>query len=377
MFAETLRLALSSIIENRLRSFLTVLGIVFGVMAVIATTAIVNGVFTLFLTQLTDLGAGFLFAVAGNNQASERVRIDARLTSADAQDVASWSKSVKATTPFLGEVRNVRKSDRVMQAFVAPTNEHYADIQGIAVDEGRFLTSMDVRRRARVAVVGDKVVKELGLTRGVGDQIRVLGAPYTIIGVFEARDGFNALGQRYDQMIVVPLTAAPGAGQQTRGGVMLIKLKDGEDVDAAKHEVRAALRRAHHLQPGEPDDFTLVSQGEILQSVEKITTAATWVVLAIVGVALLVGGIGIMNIMLVSVTERTREIGLRMAMGARRQDIMLQFLVEASALGAAGGVVGVLFGVGITMVIGALATGLPKPDVPLWAVVLALSWVWV
>jgi putative ABC transport system permease protein len=346
---------------------------VFGVMAVIATTAIVNGVFALFLTQLTDLGAGFLFAIAGNNEANERVRIDARLTSQDAADVAQWARSVKATTPFLGEVRAVRKSDRTMQAFVAPTNEHYATIQELAVEEGRFLTSMDVRRRARVAVVGDQVLKELGLSRGVGEQIRVLGAPYTIVGVFEARDGFNALGQRYDQMIVVPLTASPGGGQPTRGGVMLIKLKDGEDVDAAKHEVRMALRRAHALQPGEPDDFTLVSQGEILESVKKITDAATWVVVAIVGVALLVGGIGIMNIMLVSVTERTREIGLRMALGARRQDIMLQFLTEASTLGLAGGVAGVAFGLAITALVGALATDLPPPSVPLWAVALALG----
>ena len=181
------------------------------------------------------------------------------------------------------------------------------------------------------------------------------------------------MGQRYDQMIVVPLTASPGAGSPLRGGVMLIKLRDAEDVEGAKNEVRLALRRAHHLQPGEPDDFTLVTQGELLESVQKVTGAATWVVLAIVGVALLVGGIGIMNIMLVSVTERTREIGIRMALGARRQDIMAQFLVEASALGAAGGIAGVLLGVAITFLIGAVVPDLPPPVVPVWSVVLALS----
>jgi putative ABC transport system permease protein len=195
--------------------------------------------------------------------------------------------------------------------------------------------------------------------------------PFEVIGVMEQKNGINVLGQPFDQAAIIPHATAMQFANPQRGGMLLIKLKNVDDVDRVKEEIRRAIRKSHRLTPGEADDFQIITQSEILKSVSDITGIATWVVFAIVGVALLVGGIGIMNIMLVSVTERTREIGIRMAVGARRQDIMAQFLVEAALLGLIGGVIGIALGYGVSFLVTAIVPQFPPPHVPVWAVVLA------
>ena len=207
----------------------------------------------------------------------------------------------------------------------------------------------------------------------MGQKVRLYGTHFKIIGVMEEKNGVNAFGQPFDRAAIVPYSTAEALGSGRNGGLLLIKLKDASDVDRSKEDIRRVLRRSHRLRAREPDDFTLVTQSEILESVANITGIATWVVMAIVGVALLVGGIGIMNIMLVSVTERTREIGIRLAVGARPIDIMSQFLAEAGLLGFLGGIVGIALGYFLSFLVSWIVPDWPPPIVPLWAVLLAFA----
>ena len=373
MIVETVRMAMSSIAQNRLRAFLTTLGIIFGVMAVIAVVSIVQGVFFVFTSQLEGLGAGFLFAVTGNAQATEKIRSKPQLTADDASAIERDVEDVLAASPFFNDFRTLQLRGETAQAAILPVDEGYPDIQNHFVDEGRFFTAAELRARARVVVLGPELAADLGLKRAVGESVRLYGAPFTVVGVFEEKDGLNVMGQQFDRVAVIPHGTGLLFATAQRGGALMIKLKDVEDVDYAKEEIRRSLRASHRLRAGEPDDFTLITQGEILKSVQDITGVATWVVIAIVGVALLVGGIGIMNIMLVSVTERTREIGVRMAVGARRQDILAQFLVEAALLGVIGGVIGIGLGYAVSWSASLVVPDFPPPHVPLWAVGLAFA----
>jgi ABC-type antimicrobial peptide transport system permease subunit len=252
-----------------------------------------------------------------------------------------------------------------------PTNERYPVIQNHFVKDGRFFSSVEVRSRARVCVLGPDLAEDLGLVQPIGETVRLYGAPFEVVGVMEEKDGINAFGQPFDRAAVVPHSTVEAMGAKVGGGMLLVKLEDSSDVERAKEEIRRVLRVAHRLAPGEPDDFQMVTQSELLATVGNITGLATWVVIAIVGVALLVGGIGIMNIMLVSVTERTREIGIRMALGATPADILSQFLVEAALLGAIGGVLGIALGYGVSWGATSIVPEFPEPHIPAWAVALA------
>jgi putative ABC transport system permease protein len=371
MLRETFVLALSSIAENRLRAFLTTLGIIFGVMAVIAVVSIVQGVFFVYTSQLEGLGAGFMFVISGNPQATEKIRQNAFITEDDAKQVERDVDDVLAVSPYFFDRRTLQLRGQTAEAVIMPTSQHYPEIQNHYVQEGRFFTALELRSRARVVVLGPDLAQKLGLIRAVGEQVRLYGVPFTVIGVMEQKDGINALGQPFDQAAIVPHATALQFSSPLRGGMLLIKLKSVDDVDRVKEEIRRAIRRSHRLAAGEADDFQIVTQSEILKSVKDITGVATWVVVAIVGVALLVGGIGIMNIMLVSVTERTREIGIRMAVGARRQDILAQFLVEAALLGLIGGLIGIGLGYGVSWIVTAIVPDFPPPHVPFWAITLA------
>ena len=371
MIKETFALAFASIIDNRLRAFLTTLGIIFGVMAVIAVVSIVQGVFYVYTSQLEGLGAGFMFAISGNPQATEKTRAKAFITAEDGKQIESDVADVLAVSPYFFDRRTLQLRGQTAEAVIMPTSARYPEIQNHFVQEGRFFTGLEARNRERVVVIGPDLADKLGLKRAVGEQVRLYGVPFTVLGVMEQKDGVNVLGQPFDQAAIIPHSTALQFSSPLRGGMLLIKLVNVDDVDRVKEEIRRAIRTSHRLAPGEPDDFQLVTQSEILESVANITGIATWVVMAIVGVALLVGGIGIMNIMLVSVTERTREIGIRMAVGARRQDIMAQFLVEAALLGLIGGLLGIALGYGVAFLVTAVVPEFPPPHIPAWAVALA------
>ncbi len=369
---ETLRLALSSIIEHRLRALLTTLGVVFGVMAVIAVTAIVQGFFRLYSTQLEGLGAGFMMVFPGNASA-EMARKNTRLTADDAEAIEAGVPEVLAATPYFFDRRPVSQRGATTDAVIMPTVETYPLIQNHNVETGRFFTGREVRERARVVCIGPDLKEKLGLGRAIGEEVRLYGATFTIIGVMENKDGMNPLGQNFDDAVIVPHTTALSLTNPNRGGILLVKLAEIDDVELVTEQVKRTLRRHRRLKSGEPDDFTITTQAEILKSFQEVSGVATWVVVCIVGVSLLVGGIGIMNIMLVSVTERTREIGVRLAMGARKSDIQRQFLMEAGALGGLGGVIGVALGVGVAYAVSALVPGFPDPYVPPWSVALGFG----
>jgi putative ABC transport system permease protein len=369
MFLETLRLAVSSIVQNGMRAFLTTLGIIVGVMAVISTVSIVQGVFYVYTSQLEGLGAGFLFATSGNPSATGKLRGRPQLDGKDAAFVQASVEDVLAATPFFFDRRSVQlRGQSVSDVVLMPANERYQEIQNHFVQEGRFFSPQEVKSRARVVALGPDLARELGLRRAVGEKVRLYGAHFTVVGVMEEKNGINAFGQPFDRAAIVPHTTAESFGAKQGGGLLLIKLREVSDVERAKEEIRRALRRSHQLKVRESDDFNLVTQSELLKTVSSITGIATWVILAIVSVALLVGGIGIMNIMLVSVTERTREIGIRMAVGARPADILAQFLVEAALLGLLGGAVGIALGYAASYGATWLVPDFPPPRVPLWAV---------
>ena len=369
---ETLRLAFSSIIEHRLRALLTALGVVFGVMAVIAVTAIVQGFFRLYSTQLEGLGAGFMMVFPGNSMV-EGVRKNTRLTDDDAIAIEAGVPEVLAATPYFFDRRPVSLRGSTAEAVVMPAKESYPLIQNHHVEEGRFFSAREVRERARVVVIGPDLAEKLGLVRAIGEQVRLYGATFTVIGVMENKDGMNPLGQNFDDAVIVPHSTALSLTNPNRGGILLVKLRDIDDVDLVTEQVKRTLRRHRRLRSGEPEDFTITTQAEILKSFQEVSGVATWVVICIVGVSLLVGGIGIMNIMLVSVTERTREIGVRLAMGARKGDIQRQFLVEAGTLGGLGGVLGIALGVGVAYGVSALVPGFPDPYVPMWSIALGFG----
>jgi putative ABC transport system permease protein len=368
---ETLRLALGSIVDNRLRAFLTTLGIIFGVMAVIATVSIVQGMFYVYTSQLEGLGAGFIFVTPGNPRATTKVRANPDMTVDDAKFLMSRVDDVLAATSYFFDRRAIqRRGQTVQDVVLMPANELYPTIQNHYVQEGRFFTTFDVKSRARVVVLGPDLAEDLGLSRAVGQKVRLYGAHFTVIGVMEKKNGINAFGQPFDRAAIVPVTTAESFGAKRGGGLLLVKLRDVQDVERSKEGIRRALRTSHQLRVHEPDDFQIVTQSELLSRVANITGIATWVVIAIVGVALLVGGIGIMNIMLVSVTERTREIGIRMAVGATPSDIMSQFLVEAAVLGLLGGVFGIALGYVMSWTATWIVPDFPPPVVPMWAVAL-------
>ncbi len=372
MWIEILREALRSIVQNRLRAFLTTLGIIFGVMAVIAVVSIVQGVFFIYTSQLEGLGAGFLFVVSGNPSATKQIKTRPELDDEDADAIQSRVETVLATSPFFFDRRAVQfRGQTVFDVVLMPTSARYPEIQNHYVDQGRFFNAFDDKAKSRVVVIGPDLVEDLGLIRPVGTTVRLYGVPFEVIGVMEQKDGINAFGQPFDRAAIVPHQTAVSLGGKRGGGMLLVKLNTTDDVERSTEEIRRVLRSTHNIPPGDPDDFQIVTQSELLSTVGNITGIATWVVIAIVGVALLVGGIGIMNIMLVSVTERTREIGIRMALGATPQDILAQFLVEATLLGLVGGVIGIFVGYGVSWIATLVVPDFPPPYIPLWAILLA------
>jgi putative ABC transport system permease protein len=253
-------------------------------------------------------------------------------------------------------------------------NDDFPEIHNYFVADGRFFSDIDLRHRRKVAVVGRHVADELRLGESaVGREIYVGGRAATVIGVMEEKG--QALGQDLDDLVFVPFDTALTLFGRRAGDQVQLRLKAEPDAVAEVEEgIRRVLRRRHAIPDDDPSDFQVLKQDDLLDLYRSILGAVTAVIGGVVGVALIVGGIGIMNIMLVSVTERTREIGLRKAVGARRRDILWQFLIEAVALSLLGGVLGLALGYGLgALVIALLPIDLPPAYVPLWAVLLAFG----
>jgi len=372
---ENVRVAFTALRANAMRSVLTALGIIIGVAAVIAVVSIVQGLQYMITGQLQAVGATFMqiqprveFAGPG------MVQKDVHLTWDDGQAIAQHVRNVAMITPQIFGQLAVKYRDRQHQAFIAGVNQDWPDVNNFAVDRGRFFSRVDLERRAKVAVIGTTVADELRLDQPLGKEIYVGDQAVTVVGIMEHKG--RSLGFDPDDLVFIPFDTALGVfGRRAADKVELrLQAASSESVDQVKDDVKRLLRDRHHIPKDDPDDFRILLQDEILQLYGKILGGVTAVVGAIVSVALVVGGIGIMNIMLVSVTERTREIGIRKSVGARRRDILVQFLIEAVTLALVGGLVGIALGYGV----GALAVkmipgDLPPAHVPIWAIVLAFG----
>ncbi len=367
--------ALDSLAANKLRSGLTVLGIVIGVGAVIAMLAIGRGAQDTITGSISGIGTNLLFVVSGG---SEEVRNPKPLTLADAEAMRDpfQAPSVVGVAPIISRTVEVSyDGETVFTQGIGVVPEH-ARVRNVSMAEGDFILEEHMLGRSAVAVLGPTLAEDLfGRREGVvGETVRIEGQPFRVIGVAEAKGGssFN----NPDEQVYVPLTTAQlRLIRRSRDQVdmIIVQALDAEAVVRAQGEV-ADILRARHRTPIGADDFTIFTQQDFLDTARTITNVLTIFLGGIAGISLLVGGIGIMNIMLVSVTERTREIGLRKAVGARKRDILIQFLAESSLLSLLGGLIGVGLGWGLSLLVGAIAAASNaelEPAVSLDAVLLA------
>ncbi|MGE5487526.1 MAG: ABC transporter permease [bacterium] len=348
------RIALRALARNKARSFLTALGIIIGVGSVIAMVSLGQGAQQQVQARIESLGTNMLIIASG----SERVRglqgaagTTNTLTVEDVEAIERDVYAVAAATPSVNAPVTVVFGNQNWSTRAEGVDEDYPLIRNRGVEAGEFFTPNDVRLAARVAVVGRTVSDQLfpGMDP-VGQTIRVRNLPFRIVGVLEAK-GQSNWGQDQDDTIVIPYTTAmKKLLSVTRIPIAFVSARSPEATFEAQREMTDLLRQRHNIRPGQDDDFNIRNLTDIAEMAQETTKVMTMLLGSIAGVSLLVGGIGIMNIMLVSVTERTREIGIRMAVGARAAHVRLQFLIEAIVLGVAGGIVGIAAGVGTSLV---------------------------
>jgi len=348
---ETAKISLRSLWANKMRSGLAILGVIIGVGAVIAMIAVGRGASLQIESHISSMGSNILIIVPGTTT-SGGVRMGAgtqqSLSLDDAIAIEKECSAVSHVSPELSGVAQVVYGNRNWSTGVIGTTEGMMDVHNWSVSSGRFLTDQDVRSSTKVAVIGETVAYELfGNANPVGEIIRIKKVPFQVVGVL-APKGQSAFGSDQDDVIFVPVTTAQKRLFGTPFPRMVrrisVKARDAESIYLAQEQITALLRQRHRIGPNQDDDFTVRNLTQAMEAAQQSTQAMTLLLGAIASVSLLVGGIGIMNIMLVSVTERTREIGIRMAVGARPRDIRLQFLIEAFLLSVIGGIAGIALG---------------------------------
>ena len=377
---QSARVALRALRVNKLRSALTMLGIIIGVGAVIAMVGVGAGAQARVAEQIQSLGSNLIIVLSGSTT-SGGIRLgqgsQLTITEEDSLAIAREIPAVQASAPSMRGTAQVVYGNLNWATGIQGVTPDYSEAREWGVTSGRFLTIEDLDGATKVALLGQTTAQNLfGDLDPLGQIIRIKKVPFTVVGVLD-RKGQNSWGQDQDDIVIIPLTTAKkkvlGVSQANARSVgsISVKIRAGENMVEAEDQMRALLRQRHRLQPYQDDDFTLRNLSEILQTQEESSKVMTYLLAAIASVSLLVGGIGIMNIMLVSVTERTREIGLRMAVGARGRDILLQFLVEAVTLSLIGGVIGIALGVASSQAISEFAEW--RTQLPLGAVVMAFG----
>ena len=360
MYKEGFLMAWASLVANKMRSLLTMLGIIIGVAAVIALVSIGYGVRSQIQDSISSLGSNLLMVYPGaprtpgvrpTADSQKTLKLEDYTTISHLQDV-DMASPVSAGSSYVVIYTN--------KNWTTSVNGVTADFQYInnwTVKSGRFITASQVERRERVAVIGNTVATNLfGTEDPVGKDIRIKNNPYKVIGVLESK-GSGSFGNDQDDVIYIPYTT----GMERLQGVnylrmIYIKAKDGVDLNRLQTDVENILRVRHNIKNPELDDFNVRNMATIMATVEETTATMTLFLGAVAAISLIVGGIGIMNIMLVSVTERTREIGVRKALGATYRVIVMQFLIEAVVISLVGGAIGILVGIGASKLIGALTS---------------------
>ena len=367
----TFKISFRALRVNKMRSALTMLGIIIGVGAVIAMVAVGTGASRKIAEQISSMGSNLLIILPGATT-SGGVRMGAgtqpTLSMADAEAIQKECPAVSDVAPIHNGVGQVVYGHLNWSTGIVGTTPGIIAVRDWELASGRAFTTQDVKSATKVALLGQTVVDNLfGDQHPVGQTIRIKNVPFVVIGVL-APKGQSAQGQDQDDTILIPVTTAQKKlfGTQFPGMVriIMVKAKSAEDLAAAERQIGELLRQRHHIGPKQENDFTVRNLTQIMQAAEQSTKVMTLLLGAIASVSLLVGGIGIMNIMLVSVTERTREIGIRMAIGAKTWDIRLQFIIEALTLSLIGGIIGIIAGVSTAMILSSVS-GWPTVVSPL------------
>ncbi len=359
-----LRSALRALASNKLRSMLTMLGIIIGVGAVITMIAVGQGATNRVQEQLKGLGSNVMLVIPGGVTAGG-VRLGAQtgqaLTEEDALAIAKDVPEVQVAAPSMRTGAQLVFGNTNWSSSIFGTNNDYMEARDWGLQSGRLFETAEMQGSAKVAIIGTTVAAQLfGDADPVDQIIRVKKVPVTIIGVLASK-GQNSLGQDQDDVVIVPISTyrnriqGGSPGKLKRIGSISVKVKEGQSMKAAEDNIKDLLRQRFKVQPGGDDPFSVRNLTEMLQAQEASSRIMTLLLAAVAGISLIIGGIGIMNIMLVSVTERTREIGLRMAVGARGKDILAQFLIEAVTLSIIGGAIGVAIGAMATWAVGEFA----------------------
>ena len=351
-----IRLALSAIVRNKLRAALTVLGILIGVTAVVIVTALAGGASESVGSQIDSFGSNLLFINPENVQSSgARGKVTGRLTENDARAVARDAVSVERVAPFLSTAAQVVYGDKNAATMIAGTTISYFPIRRFRISKGDLWTESDETLKTKVCVIGTTVSDKLfGTDDPIGRTIRIGRSPYRIIGLLEPK-GNSPFGEDQDDRILMPIGSFRARVMHTAPGrVDMFMASSTSDLTTARaqEQITSIMRQRHRIADGKDADFVVNTQAEFRQAQQAIADVLSALLLSVAAVSLVVGGIGVMNIMLVSVAERTREIGIRLSIGARERDILIQFLIEAIVLSMAGGVLGILVGAGATIGLG-------------------------
>jgi putative ABC transport system permease protein len=357
-WSESVKMSVKTLTGNKLRSSLTMLGMIIGNASVIAMIGIGQGAQRLASEQFESLGPNVLFISPGSQQARQRTgQFPRTLVWDDAKAIAAQVPSLSGVAPQRQTQTQVVYGNTNKSSLIIGVTPEFLTVRDFEVAQGRFITDADVEGSKRIAVIGADILNGFfGGRNPIGERIRIRNISFEIVGVMAAKGSF--LGSNQDDAIYVPLTTTSSVltGRSSPFGLDMtfisVSVQDEKSIPAAIFQITNLLRRRHKIV--NEDDFTVQSQKDILRIVGTITGGLTALLAAIAGVSLLVGGIGIMNIMLVSVTERTQEIGLRKAIGASQQDILTQFMIEAVILSAAGGVIGTLVGISGILLVGAV-----------------------
>lgn len=374
LFLESVRSALASIRAHRLRSFLTSLGIIIGVASVITVISLIQGLSKSVSDQFMGLGGNGL-TVRPHNEFKDVMRGKVNyLRFEDVEQLRLRVDEIRDLSPvFNPGFSEVRFTGMSATAQVMATAASYQDVNQRYARLGRFISDSDNAGARRVAVIGEKLIEDLHLPPNpVGQFILYANEWFKIVGVMEKRG--EIFGMSQDSYLIIPFkTGQSIIGNNTRPQLTItVAMRDLTQLDATRSRIRTVMRQAHRLKPDERDDFEIESADQVAKTFDKLSSTVTLVMGGVVSIALLVGGIGIMNIMLVSVKERTREIGICKAIGARSRDILLQFLIEAVTLSLLGGLIGLVIGYGLGIAIAGMIPDFPPAVVPWWAVALSV-----